>query len=206
MRVLYVTLVVYLLDQCSKFYVKGGSIPFLGIKHQGMSFGHSVAVFGNWLKISFVENPDMAFSIQLTGKLFLVCFTFLASVGLLIYLYRQRKDHIVMRLSLAFILAGALGNLTDRIFYGVLYGTGSLFYGNVVDFIDFDLFMIRLGGFSFKFWPIFNVADASVTVGVLLLLYASFFIKKEPAVALSLQSPTREMELSEHDTLDSGKQ
>jgi signal peptidase II len=187
MRVLYTTLIVYLFDQGSKFFVKGGAIPFLGVKLQGMLLGQSKPVFGHWFKLSYVENPDMAFSIQLGGRLFLVFFTLLASIGLFIYLYKHRKDDFLQRLSLAFILAGALGNLTDRIFYGLVYHTAPLFYGNVVDFIDFDLFTIHLGSFFFKFWPIFNIADASVTVGVLLLLYTSFFT--HPAAALLNPSP-----------------
>jgi Signal peptidase (SPase) II len=61
----------------------------------------------------------------------------------------------------------------------VLYGTGPFLEGNVVDFIDFDLFTVNFGGGSFRFWPIFNIADMSVSIGVILLLLASRTVHKE---------------------------
>ncbi|MBR9974917.1 MAG: signal peptidase II [Bacteroidetes bacterium] len=170
MRILFVTLAVLLADQASKLIVKGISLPGLGIVVEGMSYGQSIPVIGDWFKITYIENPNMAFGLDIGGKLFLVVFSFLASIGLLIYLYRQRKAPVLLRLSLALILAGALGNLVDRTFYGVWYGQAPLFYGNVVDFVDLDLFTINFGGSSFKFWPIWNVADAAVSVGVVMLL------------------------------------
>ena len=78
-------------------------------------------------------------------------------------------------MAIALILAGALGNVFDRVFYGVLYHYAPMFYGKVVDFFDFDFFNFTLFGRSYERWPIFNIADASVTVGVLILL---FFYKK----------------------------
>jgi signal peptidase II len=170
MRILLVTLAVLVADQASKLIVKGISLPGLGIVVEGMSYGQSIPVFGDWFKITYIENPNMAFGLDIGGKLFLVIFSFLASIGLLIYLYRQRQAPVLLRLSLALILAGALGNLIDRTFYGVWYGQAPLFYGNVVDFMDLDLFTISLGGSSFKFWPIWNIADAAVSVGVVMLL------------------------------------
>lgn len=170
MRILLVTLAVLVADQASKLIVKGISLPGLGIVVEGMSYGQSIPVFGDWFKITYIENPNMAFGLDIGGKLFLVIFSFLASIGLLIYLYRQRNASILLRLSLALILAGALGNLIDRTFYGVWYGQAPLFYGNVVDFMDLDLFTVSLGDSSFKFWPIWNIADAAVSVGVVMLL------------------------------------
>jgi signal peptidase II len=69
------------------------------------------------------------------------------------------------------ILGGAIGNLIDRVFYGVLYGTASLFYGRVVDFLDLDFFNLDIFGYHLSRWPVFNLADAAVTVGVILLLF-----------------------------------
>ncbi|MBN1447534.1 MAG: signal peptidase II [Bacteroidetes bacterium] len=170
MRILFLSLGILIADQVSKLIVKGVSIPAIGILIEGMDYGSSVPVLGDWLKITYIENPNMAFGLNLGGKLILVVVAFLASIGILIYLYRHRKGKPWFRIALALILAGALGNLIDRTFYGWCYGEAPLFYGNVVDFIDVDLFTIAIGSSSFKFWPIFNIADAAVSVGVVLLL------------------------------------
>ena len=84
-----------------------------------MRYGESIPVVGDWLKITYIENPNMAFGLDLGGKLFLVIFSLLASIGIVYYLYRHRNAKLLLRLSLAMILAGALGNLVDRTFYGV---------------------------------------------------------------------------------------
>jgi len=178
MRVLFVTLALVLLDQLSKLLVKGFSLPVLNISVRGMNYGESIPLLGDWLKITYIENPNMAFGIELGGKLFLTLFAMLAAVVIVVLLYRHRKEKFAFRLSLALVLAGALGNLIDRTLYGVLYDTAPLFYGNVVDFINFDLFVIRIASSAFKFWPIFNIADAAVSIGVVMLLIAGFPVKK----------------------------
>jgi signal peptidase II len=174
LRVLYLTLGILILDQVTKLLVKGVNLPMFGISVYGMNYGESIALIGDWLKLTYIENPNMAFGIQLGGKLFLALFAFAASIAIVALLWKHRRERLLFRLSLALVLAGALGNLVDRSLYPVFYGTGALFEGNVVDFIDFDLFMINLGSFSFKFWPIFNVADMAVSIGVVLLLIAGF--------------------------------
>jgi signal peptidase II len=68
------------------------------------------------------------------------------------------------------ILGGAVGNLIDRIFYGIIYKYAPAFYGKVVDFFDFDFFNFAIFGRSYDRWPIFNIADASVTIGVIILV------------------------------------
>jgi signal peptidase II len=68
------------------------------------------------------------------------------------------------------ILAGAFGNFIDRMFYGVLYGEGPLFYGLVVDFIQIDIPDIQLGQFAYTHWPVFNIADSCVSIGMILIL------------------------------------
>lgn len=171
MRVLYLTAVIVVADQISKFLVKGIEIPFLGISHVGMQLGSSIPVLGDFLRITFIENPGMAFGIEVVdGKLFLTLFSILASAGILLYLYVMRTEKLLFRISLALILGGAIGNLIDRTFYGVLYGESELFHGKVVDFIDIDIINIDLLGFYLsRFW-VFNVADASVSLGVLMML------------------------------------
>ncbi len=173
MRVLYASLFVVVFDQITKFLVKGISIPSLGIDIKGMILGESIPIIKDVFSITFIENPNMAFGIELGGKVFLSIFAIIASIALIYYLYRIRNENFWNRFSIALILGGAAGNLIDRIFYGLLYDTASLFQGNVVDFFDFNLFTINWGNFHFKFWPIFNIADTSVSIGViaLLLLY-----------------------------------
>jgi signal peptidase II len=174
LRVLYITFAVLILDQVTKLLVKGVNIPSLGISHYGMTYGESIRLLGDWLKITYIENPNMAFGIEVGGKLFLTLFAMLASCAIVYLLWKYRGERTAFRLSLALVLSGALGNLIDRTLYPVFYGTGGFFEGNVVDFINFDLFMINLGSSSFKFWPIFNVADAAVSIGVVMLLIVGF--------------------------------
>ncbi len=171
MRVLLLTGLVVCADQVTKLLVKGLSIPFLGIDIQGMQYGFSKPLIGDFLRLTYIENPGMAFGIDIGGKLFFSLFSVVASIAIFMYLYRVRKDHLGFRIALALILGGAVGNLIDRTFYGVIFGDAPLFYGKVVDFLDLDFFNIHLLNFHITRWPVFNIADASVTIGVLLLLF-----------------------------------
>ncbi len=175
MRVLYVTLFAVVADQLTKFLVKGLKIESLGINIAGMPYGSSRQVFGNFVKLTFIENPGMAFGIDVGPKMFLTVFTIAASLLILYYIFKHRHDGLLIRLSLAFILAGALGNLLDRTFYGVIYGYAPLFHGRVVDFVQVEFWDFTFLGKTYTTWPIFNVADVSVTVGFLIIL---FFHKK----------------------------
>jgi signal peptidase II len=168
-RVLYVTGIIVVVDQVSKLLVKGFDLPIIGY-WQGMELGSSVSVFGDLLKLTFIENPGMAFGIDVGGKLVLTVFSTAASIGIVYYLFKIREEALIIRVSLALILGGAIGNLIDRVFYGVIFENGALFYGKVVDFIDLDFFDMSLGSFHISRWPIFNVADAAVSIGVVLLL------------------------------------
>ncbi|MDP3683658.1 MAG: signal peptidase II [Ignavibacteria bacterium] len=172
MKVLYVTFVMVFIDQITKFWVKGFSIPFLNLRHEGMYYGQSINVIGDFFQLTFVENPGMAFGVDVTdnAKLWLSLFSIVASVGLFVYLYSVRKQSLSLRIALSMILAGALGNLIDRVFYGVFYTYSSIFYGKVVDFFDFDFFDFQIFGRTYDRWPIFNVADMCVSIGVLILL------------------------------------
>jgi signal peptidase II len=172
LKVLFVTFVVVLVDQLTKFFVKGGILPIINIRVDGMFYGQSIDVIGDFFKITFVENPGLAFGIDVnnTTKLLLSLFTLAASIGIFIYLYKSKDQKFIVRFALALILGGAIGNLIDRTFYGVFYGYAPIFYGKVVDFFNVDFFDFSLFGRTFERWPIFNIADASVTVGVILLL------------------------------------
>jgi signal peptidase II len=186
MRVLILTAVIVVSDQLTKLLVKGFSLPALGISVEGMRYGVSTPVIGDFLRLTYIENPGMAFGIDIGGKLFFSIFSVVASIAILAYLYRARREPLGMRISLAMILGGAVGNLIDRTFYGVLYGDAPLFYGKVVDFVDVDFFNISLLGYHLSRWPVFNVADASVTIGVLLLLFFHRSPADEPAPQVSV--------------------
>ena len=172
MKVLYVTLSIILLDQFSKFFIRGIEIPFLNINFEGMYLGESINVIGEFFKITYIENPGMAFGFDPGSdyKLLISLFSLAASIGLFFYLFIVRKKTLSLRIAIALILGGAIGNLVDRMFYGVIFDYAPLFYGKVVDFFDFDFFNFSLLGRSYDRWPIFNIADASVTVGVLILI------------------------------------
>jgi signal peptidase II len=179
-KVLYLTLAVIFTDQISKFYIKGISIPFLNIKFDGMYLGESISVIGNFFRITFTENPGMAFGFDPGSefKLFISIFSLVASVALLVYLFSVRNKSLSLKIAIALILGGAIGNVIDRMFYGLIYDYAPLFYGKVVDFFDFNFFNFSIFGRSYDRWPIFNIADAAVSIGVLILL---FFYKHHEA-------------------------
>lgn len=190
MRVLFVTLFIIVGDQITKLFIKGFSIPVLGIHVKGMALGTTVPVFGDFARLTYIENPGMAFGIDVGGKLFFSIFSVVASIGILFYFYKMRNERLLFRFSLAMILGGAVGNLIDRVFYGVLFNDGGLFYGKVVDFIDVDFFNVNIFGYHLSRWPIFNIADSSVTIGVLILLifHRSFVSEEEHREGPSLES------------------
>ena len=179
MRVLLLTIFVVIADQFTKVVVKGISIPALNINWMGMDYGQSFNVIGDFFKITFVENPGMAFGIDVSidSKLYLSLFSLIASIGIFFYLIRVRNRSFTLRFALALILGGAIGNLIDRTFYGVIYEYGPIFYGKVVDFFNVDFWDFTLFGHTYDRWPIFNVADAAVTIGVIILIF--FYRQKQ---------------------------
>jgi len=190
LRVLYLTLGVIFVDQFSKFYIKGINIPFLNISFDGMYYGETISVIGDFFRITFIENPGMAFGFNPGSdfKLWISVFSLVASIGLIIYLYVVRNKSLSLRIALAMILGGAVGNLIDRTFYGIIYKYAPAFYGKVVDFFDFDFFNFAIFGRSYDRWPIFNIADASVTIGVFILILFYRQHQKEDEENLELES------------------
>lgn len=180
MRVLYISLIVVIIDQLSKLKVKGIKIPVLGINVEGMTLGSSINLIGDFFKLTFIENPGMAFGIEFGGKLTLSIFTLVATFLIIYFIYKNKNEGFYFRASLAFILGGAVGNLIDRLFYGAIFGYAPIFYGKVVDFFHFNIPDFNLFGKTFYSWPIFNVADISVTIGFLMVLlgYSKIFNKK----------------------------
>lgn len=170
MRVLIISALIVLADQATKLAVKGFSLPWLGIERKGMTYGESIPVLGDFFRLTYIENPGMAFGIDVGGKVFFSILSIAASAAIFVYMLRVRRVSFGFRSALAMIFGGAVGNLIDRVLYGVLYGEAPLFQGKVVDFFDVDFFNISLGSYHLTRWPVFNIADASVTVGVILLL------------------------------------
>jgi len=177
LKALYLSFAVVIIDQVTKLMVKGFSIPFLNINYEGMYLGQMIPVFGDFFRFTFVENPGMAFGYDpgSSFKLIISVFSLVASIGLVFYLYVIRDKSWSLKIAIALILGGAVGNLIDRTFYGLFFDYSPLFYGKVVDFFDVDFFDFTLFGRSYDRWPVFNIADAAVTIGVLILL---LFYKK----------------------------
>jgi len=166
---LIVIFLILLLDQTSKILVK-----------TTMAIGEAIPVFGKWFYILFVENNGMAFGWELSeaswGKIFLGVFRIVAVVflfWLLHYLVKKKvKDGPLVGLSL--ITAGALGNIIDGMFYGLIFGYAGFMQGRVVDMLYFPLFTFPqwvpfLGGEIF-FSPIFNIADSAITIGIFYMI------------------------------------
>ena len=168
-----------------------------------MQLGEGIMVFGEWFQIRFIENNGMAFGMELFGKLFLTSFRMVA-VGFLIYylasLLRTAKKPFGYVVCIAMVLAGALGNLIDCLFYGEIFsssygqvanvvpwgeGYASFMEGRVVDMFYFPLFTwpdwLPLIGGDIFFAPVFNFADACISCSVvaLLVFYREIIFKVE---------------------------
>ncbi len=159
--------ILVIFDQVTKLYFKGFNL--FGWVHEGAVYAEPHPVIGDFLLWTYIENPGMAFGIEFgEGKIFLSLFSILASIGLAWLIVKISHKSIGILIGFTLIFAGAVGNLIDRVFYGVLYGEAPLFYGKVVDFIQVDIPDIEFLGWTH--FPIFNIADSCVTVGVIILL------------------------------------
>ncbi len=166
MRVLWISAVVVLIDQLTKAAV----VEF-------MYRGQSIPLIGDWFKFTFTENPGMAFGIQVGPKGLVTVFSIVATVLVLWYMTKVRDGYAPYLASLAFIFGGAVGNIIDRVFYGVLLDYGPFFGGRVVDFVHVDIGYVMipaaiplLGGFGMSLFPIWNVADMAIVGGVIGIL------------------------------------
>jgi len=169
-----------------------------------MQLQDEIRFLGSRGMLHYTENNGMAFGMEWggdAGKLALTLFRIVAVCGIiytLIYLIKH-KYHRGLIMNVALILAGAMGNIIDSTFYGVMYKYAPLFHGRVVDMFYFPLLRGTYpswfpfwAGESFEFFrPVFNLADASICVGVIMiLLYQKRYFKHEkPEVA----SPNSEM-------------
>ena len=180
MKFLIVSFLILLADQISKFYVKGFYLPLFDFEHLGLPQSRSIPVIDKLFYITPVENPGIAFGIDFGPefKIIVSVITIIATLALAIYFFSIKKEDVFIRLSVAVILGGAMGNLIDRVFYGYIYGYASILSGNVVDFLDLRLFSFFLMNKTFSIY-VFNIADIAITVGVLAFLYAISKKRKE---------------------------
>jgi signal peptidase II len=200
-KALFTIITVLLLDQVSKVWVK-----------TNMYLDQSIPVFGSWFYIHFIENPGMAFGMEFwgeNGKLLLTVFRLLAAVGFIWYLSKliNENAHPGLVLSISLVLAGAVGNIIDSVFYGVIFsesshystevarflpaegGYAKFLHGHVVDMLYFPIidgiwpeWVPYLGGSRFQFFrPVFNIADSAISIGLGLIIVGqkAFFKKPE---------------------------
>lgn len=178
--------ILVIVDQLTKFIAMG--VPFLGISiGDGVREGEYIDVIGSFLQFTYVENPGMAFGISFGPmKIVLTLFSLVASIALVYVLVKKWYIRSVLRVAIMLILAGAFGNFIDRMFYGVWFQDGELFHGRVVDFIMFDIPDIHIGDIFYSHFPVFNIADSCVTIGIAILLlnykHLSEFEKKEDLI------------------------
>lgn len=179
MKVISLSIILFLIDQVSKLFVRGISFPLFNINFSGLAPGESRPLIDNLLNITLVENPGIAFGIDPGESLrdLILIITILTCVVFFIYLLLAKKADIKARIAIAFILGGAAGNLFDRIFYGIFYNYAPLFQGNVVDFLDVKIFKFFIFN-NIHGNYVFNFADVSILSGVFLLIYLIISSKK----------------------------
>lgn len=184
-----VAFAVILIDQASKILV-----------YNNMYLHEEIYVLGDWFRIHYLLNPGMAFGIRWEnefGKLALTLFRIVAMFGIGYYLWKaaSRGTHTGFLICLGLILGGAVGNVIDSTFYGVLLNNAPpdsstpWFHGQVIDMLYFPLFdfvwpewVPFFGGKYFEFFsPVFNIADSSIFIGVVIILIFQkrFFGEKE---------------------------
>jgi signal peptidase II len=186
-KAIILVILVLILDQAFKIWIK-----------TNMMIGQEFRVMGNWFIIHFTENNGMAFGMELggkVGKIALSLFRIVAIIGIGWYLNSlvKQKAKSGLILAVALILAGAIGNILDSMFYGMIFnesygqvaalfppegGYSTFLHGKVVDMLYFPLidgqyphWVPFLGSQDFLFFrPVFNLSDSSITIGVLIIL------------------------------------
>jgi signal peptidase II len=221
-KAILIVLLILIIDQIFKIIVK-----------THLAYGQSIPVIGNWFILRLIENPGMAFGIDIPGKfgkLALSIFRVIAIIGIIWYLRSLLIDkvHSGLIICLSLILAGAIGNLIDSAFYGFLFDKGTiydpalnewisyggvanldfsgysgLFKGCVVDMLYFPIIEGRfpewfpiMKGESFVFFrPIFNIADSSISIGVIAILVfqRKFFKSERKKVDENIEVSTNEL-------------
>lgn len=185
-RLLILGVLLVVIDQIIKVLVK-----------TNMSIGESIHVFGDWFQIYFIENEGMAFGLKFGGTVgkFLLSLFRILFFGFLVYwisrLLKNRTTPTGVVVGLTMITAGALGNIIDCLFYGLIWDYAPFMFGRVVDMFYFPIidttfpdWMPLVGGNPFRFFaPVFNFADSCVTCGAiyLILFQWRFFTREDKA-------------------------
>ena len=216
-KAISLVMLVLILDQAFKIWIK-----------THMMIGQEFRVFGDWFIIHFTENNGMAFGMEFggkIGKIILSLFRIIAISGIAWYLYRlvEQKANRGLILSVALILAGAIGNILDSMFYGLIFnesygqvaslfppegGYSTFLYGKVVDMLYFPVlhgqyprWVPIMGSQDFLFFrPVFNFADSSITIGVaiILLFQKRFFGKKADVKPQEIYNTETSTETTNH--------
>ena len=185
-RITILVVLLLIIDQVVKILVK-----------TNMTLGQSIPVFGKWFQILFIENNGMAFGLQFGegwGKLALSLCRLGLIVLIIIYMRKLLKKPDTpngVLVGLGAILCGAIGNMIDSMFYGLIFDYAPFLYGKVVDMLYFPLIDTTLPA-NFPIWggrhiiffrPIFNIADSCITCGAIYLLIFQwkFFARSESA-------------------------
>jgi signal peptidase II len=198
-KIVLLIFLIILADQILKIWIK-----------TSMMLGDEIVVFDNWFILHFVENNGMAFGFEFAGeygKMFLSIFRILAVIAIGWYLFklaRQKDIPFGFILSIGLIFAGAIGNIIDSLFYGLIFnhsfgqvatlfpeggGYAGFLHGKVVDMFYFPLINSRYPDW-FPFWggnqliffrPVFNIADSCITIGIfsILIFYRKYFNKED---------------------------
>lgn len=157
---------VLILDQLTKWLIR--TTPAL----------HNKTLIDGWLQFYFTNNPGMALGIEVLSTPVISIIAILAVTGILIYILKSMKHaNIGYLICMGMIIGGAFGNISDRIFMGIVGGYGGVLHGHVVDFIYFSLQINDWTLFPY----IFNVADIAISCSIILLLIFNkrFFINHD---------------------------
>lgn len=212
---LVIVIAILLIDQIVKVWVK-----------LNFTIGEEVDLIGDWCKLHFIENEGMAFGMSfggVAGKYVLTFLRIIASVIIGWYLLKliKKGGNKLAVYSFTLIFAGAVGNIIDSMFYGLLFsestffsasqflpeggGYAPMFLGKVVDMFYFPIIDTTLpqwipffGGNDFRFFnAIFNISDVSITIGVVILLISLIFAKKEDQIDAEVVEDNTANELTE---------
>ncbi len=203
MRVLWAAFAIVVVDQIAKVWVRTSMLP-----------QQTIPVVGRLFRLTYTENPGMAFGLSLGSKLGLTLFALVATAAIAVYLWYVRKSPGSYRLALALVLGGAVGNIIDRVFYGAIWQeclypyTHRLLYGCVVDFIHVDMSALTadglwpawvpgLGGGHINLFPIGNIADLSIIAGVVLIMLTQKKAQatmQDAVVAAQAETPAASLE------------
>ncbi|MEN9370095.1 MAG: hypothetical protein RI952_960 [Bacteroidota bacterium] len=182
--ILIIFLVLFI-DQFIKYWIK-----------TNLFIGEEIPVFGNWFIIHFTENNGMAFGVELGGsygKLALSLFRVIAvfGIGYILHYIIKHKYHFGLITCVSLVLAGALGNIIDSVFYGKIFGYENWLHGRVVDMFYFPIirghypnwFPLFANEEFIFFRPVFNFADAAISVGVIcILIFQTTFLKEKDLI------------------------